>query len=264
VVVTWNVHVGAADFDGFVRRLRAGEFTDVTASRFVLLLQEVMRKGDEVPRSAAGGVRIPKGVGHATSVQRHDIVAVAARLGLALHYVPSMRNGTLPSANDDRGNAILSTESLADLAAIELPFGRQRRVAVAASIALPGRDCAPQVLRLASGRCATSSARCRLRRRWSLLATSTPGLALPTAPRGRWRRRCLTWGLDHVFSRPPAGWSVTARRLDARFGSDHYPILARVRRLIDQTAAVESLASGASGAVAAACAAYPLAVSRSR
>ena len=35
--------------------------------------------------------------------------------------------------------------------------------------------------------------------------------------------------LDHVFSRPPEGWTATATRLAERFGSDHHPILARVR-----------------------------------
>jgi endonuclease/exonuclease/phosphatase (EEP) superfamily protein YafD len=34
--------------------------------------------------------------------------------------------------------------------------------------------------------------------------------------------------LDHVFSRLPDGWSVEARRLDDRLGSDHYPILIRL------------------------------------
>ncbi|HUU34728.1 MAG TPA: endonuclease/exonuclease/phosphatase family protein [Vicinamibacterales bacterium] len=274
VIVTWNVHVGAADVDGFVRRLRAGEFTNGRpANRFVLLLQEVMRKGDEVPRSGAPGVRIPKRVGQSTSVQRHDIVAVAARLGLALHYVPSMRNGTLPSANEDRGNAILSTESLTDLTAIELPFGRQRRVAVAASIALPGSDCAPQMLRLASVHLEVAARPShlwlfgRIRQRqvrdilgalpadaplvvagdfntWFGFADSAYKVMARAVPDVGARDRRPTFGrwlrLDHVFSRPPAGWSATARRLDTRFGSDHYPILARVRRLNAPTAACGS------------------------
>jgi endonuclease/exonuclease/phosphatase family metal-dependent hydrolase len=35
--------------------------------------------------------------------------------------------------------------------------------------------------------------------------------------------------LDHMFAELPAGWTLTSRRLDDRLGSDHYPILARIR-----------------------------------
>ena len=35
--------------------------------------------------------------------------------------------------------------------------------------------------------------------------------------------------LDHVFARLPDGWTAMAIRLAENFGSDHYPILARVR-----------------------------------
>ena len=52
-----------------------------------------------------------------------------------------MRNGTTAVA-EDRGTAILSTMPLADLQAIELPFERQRRVALAATVggATPSGD----------------------------------------------------------------------------------------------------------------------------
>ena len=65
-----------------------------------------------------------------------DIVGLAERLGMSVAYVPSMRNGsaTALESREDRGNAILSTEPLSDVRAIELPFGKQRRVAVAATI----------------------------------------------------------------------------------------------------------------------------------
>ena len=47
-----------------------------------------------------------------------------------------MRNGsaTTLEEREDRGNAVLSTEPLSDVLAIELPFGKQRRVAVAAIV----------------------------------------------------------------------------------------------------------------------------------
>jgi endonuclease/exonuclease/phosphatase family metal-dependent hydrolase len=66
-----------------------------------------------------------------------DVHDIAERFGLSVAYVPSMRNGPATSLieREDRGNAILSTEPLTDVRAIELPFGKQRRVAVTAVIA---------------------------------------------------------------------------------------------------------------------------------
>jgi endonuclease/exonuclease/phosphatase family metal-dependent hydrolase len=54
--------------------------------------------------------------------------------GLAVLYAPSMRNGEADGVGEDRGNAIVSTLSLADATLIELPLERQRRVAVVAAI----------------------------------------------------------------------------------------------------------------------------------
>ena len=64
-------------------------------------------------------------------------------------YVPSMRNGGLTS-KQDRGNAILSSLPLDELSAIELPFERQRRVAIAATVAGHTRAGTPWSLRVAS------------------------------------------------------------------------------------------------------------------
>ena len=65
-----------------------------------------------------------------------DVDDIAERFGLSVAYVPSMRNGPARDlvAREDRGNAILSTEPLVDVRAIELPFGKQRRVAITALI----------------------------------------------------------------------------------------------------------------------------------
>ena len=65
-----------------------------------------------------------------------DITGIANRFGLSVAYVPSMRNGpaTGLGEREDRGNAVLSTEPMSDIRAIELPFGKQRRVAVAATV----------------------------------------------------------------------------------------------------------------------------------
>ena len=69
-----------------------------------------------------------------------DIVEVARTLGMSLVYVPSMRNGAATSRyeREDCGNAILSTEPVTNITAFELPFAKQRRVAVAATVTMRG------------------------------------------------------------------------------------------------------------------------------
>jgi endonuclease/exonuclease/phosphatase family metal-dependent hydrolase len=64
------------------------------------------------------------------------IAELARRLGMHYVYAPSMRNGVECAAEprEDRGNAILSTVALSEIAVIELPFAQQRRVAVAARV----------------------------------------------------------------------------------------------------------------------------------
>jgi endonuclease/exonuclease/phosphatase family metal-dependent hydrolase len=42
----------------------------------------------------------------------------------------------------------------------------------------------------------------------------------PTFQSGRIRRR-----LDYLFLRLPDGWRASYKRIDARYGSDHYPLL---------------------------------------
>ena len=61
-----------------------------------------------------------------------------------------MRNGPPSASDEDRGNAILSNLPLTDLVAIELPFERQRRVAIAATIAGRTTAGAPWRLRVVS------------------------------------------------------------------------------------------------------------------
>jgi endonuclease/exonuclease/phosphatase family metal-dependent hydrolase len=104
----------------------------------VLLLQEVVRVGADVPAEYPDRMRPPRGI-RARS-ERQDVVALTRRLGLHAAYVPSMRNGRLftSDAREDRGNAILSTWPLDDVRALELPFGRQRHVAVTARITAAG------------------------------------------------------------------------------------------------------------------------------
>jgi endonuclease/exonuclease/phosphatase family metal-dependent hydrolase len=127
VVVSWNVHEGAGDLVRLVKMLRPADV--------VVLAQEAMRRGDEVPTAIPSGVRPPRRE-HPSSAPG-DIVAVARALDLWLAYVPSMRNGR--HDREDRGCAILSTRPLSDAMAVELPWVSQRRVAVMATVAADGR-----------------------------------------------------------------------------------------------------------------------------
>jgi len=137
VVVTWNIHVGHGDMGRLIEWLdRAADVPKPYA--LVLMLQEAVRGGPAVPAEVPPDMEPPSEIKSGSEAQ--DIAAVAARFALHAAYVPSMRNGRLfaPDAQQDRGNAILSTYPLSRVRAIELPFFRQRRVAVAATVAVPG------------------------------------------------------------------------------------------------------------------------------
>ncbi len=286
VVVSWNLHVGTADLAELVGALRAGRLTaGRPVTRFVLLLQEAYRDDDTVPVELTPDLAFAGVLGHIAhgGRQRTDVVALAKALDLSLYYVASMRNGAPGETREDRGNAILSTEPLSDLAAIELPFERQRRVAVAATVTTHDPAGRPFAFRVASVHLeSTGSARrlwlgvsgARVRQARGLLEALRPherlivggdfntwfgfsdetyqtvAAVLPDAAAGDRRR---TFGrifrLDHMFSKMPDQWSVRARRLDDRWGSDHYPLLARVR----------PVAAGPSAAAAVAASAAPLA-----
>lgn len=148
VVATWNVEVGTGD----LVRLLADRLGHVCSSAsgnraaskvpFVLLVQEAHRASDEIPE-IPDGVALPSRIGESVAHgDRTDIVNIAAACNLSLFYAPSMRNGAEDDGQtpEDRGNAILASVPLTDLAAIELPLETQRRVAVAALAHPPGRD----------------------------------------------------------------------------------------------------------------------------
>jgi endonuclease/exonuclease/phosphatase family metal-dependent hydrolase len=148
VVATWNVEVGSGDLVRFLGD-RLG-FECSTASEdpapprvpFVLLVQEAHRASYDIPK-IPNGVALPSRIGKtAAHGDRMDIVNIAAACNLSLFYAPSMRNGAESEGQtpEDRGNAILASVPLTDLAAIELPLETQRRVAVAAIAHPPGQD----------------------------------------------------------------------------------------------------------------------------
>ncbi len=136
VVATWNVHVGGGEVDRLLEWIRAQPALAGQAYGVVLLLQEAFRAGPDVP-APPEGMDMPKGIRRRGAVK--DVVELARTLDLHAAYVPSMRDGSLTAADArDRGNAILSTEPLSDVRAIELPLGRQRRVAVGATVTPAG------------------------------------------------------------------------------------------------------------------------------
>jgi endonuclease/exonuclease/phosphatase family metal-dependent hydrolase len=259
-IVTWNTHVGGGDLPALVQAIADGSLTGGTPpADVVVLLQEVFRRSATLPLPAGSGVASAI-VEDPPAGARQDIVDAARALGLALYYVPSMRNGRerVAGAFEDRGNAILSTLPLADFTAIELPYERQRRVALAATVTIGGAK-----LRVVSAHLSAAASWKRLRafssgvrarearalaaffaddvptvlgvdlNTWSEgplePAYRTLQASFPATPRARFTST-FRWGtrLDYLFFRLPAGWQTDSHRLPSRFGSDHYPLMAAI------------------------------------
>lgn len=254
-IVSWNVALDAGDVVRLVRDLQRSD-----ASRpIVLLLQEAFRSGDDVPSSPVDAL-------YAGSLGRsqdeREVDAVARALGFSAYYVPSMRNGAPGGHDEDRGNAILANVPLDDLTAIELPFERQRRVAVAARVRGTTRDGRPWSLRLASvhldnlagaSRAWIGGEFARVRQARGLrevfrgaeptvlagdfntwfgfadrayveTAREYPQTRV-TDPRRTFRGLLR---LDHVFYRLPESWTADVRRAESSVGSDHYPLITTI------------------------------------
>jgi len=256
-IVSWNTAVGAADIVGFVRSQ-----IETTHGPLVMLLQEVYRSGTEVPSTLAADFAFAGRLGGDTARDEREIEEVGRVLGLGVYYVPSMRNGGQTS-NEDRGNAILSSVPLTDLQAIELPFERQRRVAIAATVAGHTSTGTPWRVRVVSAHLDNLGS---ARRAWigseygrarqarglaSLFRDQQPTILagdfntwfgfsdqayLETArefPETRVADRRPTFRgllrLDHVFYRLPSEWRLDIRRGDSRFGSDHFPLMGSLQ-----------------------------------
>jgi endonuclease/exonuclease/phosphatase family metal-dependent hydrolase len=259
-VVSWNVHGDAGDVAGLVRSIRQQDRRGSASSDLVLLLQEVVRRGDDVPDAVPPGARIADPLPR-RSRSASGLRELAASLGMNLAYVPSMRNGR---AREDRGNAVLSTLPFDRIDAFELPLGRQRRVGVAVTVRT-GSPLRPQ-LRLVSVHFDTAvlpfrGGPAQWRRRQARAVIAALGVEnVPTIVGGdlnTWwaddepavrelrraypeavepRRLARTWRgpagtdnrLDYLFA---GGWgeAVEVSRLRDRFGSDHHPLIARLR-----------------------------------
>ena len=267
VMLSWNAHLAEGDLGGLIARLRSGALTGGRpVSHFVLLVQELYRRGDEVPAfddrdRSAFAIR-------ARDADVPDIDDHAATLGLSVFYVPSMRNGR--ELREDRGNAIISTEPLLDPFALELPLARQRRVALGAAVRVQTSDglrrlelidahleplSSPKTLwvfknpRLAQVRAVLSLMEQPRFSDRSRTAGVVLGGDFNTVRSGAgedayhlaraWSSALLTEDsrdthlmgrLDYLFFRSDAGWTASAGRLDDRFGSDHYPVLGTFSR----------------------------------
>ncbi|MGH9309749.1 MAG: hypothetical protein ACRD1U_10270 [Vicinamibacterales bacterium] len=267
VVVNWNVHVGGGDIARLFAdvRQRMGPHVPI-----VLLLQEAYRAGDEVPRMLAPSATFASVIREMRQDgRREEIEVVAESLGLHAYYVPSMRNGGPSASDEDRGNAILSTIPLSDLSAIELPFERQRRVAVAATVSGATLDGRPWRVRVVSAHFDNMSGARRLWIAGSEFARARQARGLLTALGGEpslvlgadmntlfgFRDRAYAEAarafpdthvtdrrptfhglmrLDHLFFRLPDGWQAEFHRLDDNYGSDHHPLVGQVAVAADR------------------------------
>lgn len=261
-VAVWNANVGGGAIRAMWDRIaRAG---DNAVRPTVLLLQEVFAVGPAIPPKTATAAWARRIAGTPAGEHRTDIRSFARGAGLSLVYVPSMRNGN-PAADpaEDRGNAILANVPLSSPTAIELPFERQRRVAVTAAVTI--RD---QIVELCSVHLdnrapwlrawrTVGSAR---RRQMAALLGDFPGsgsgaahvlggdlntwvggrregayrlararFPLPARPDPKPTHHFEIGGWlrhsDHLMFRVPPGWNCEYRRLDDTFGSDHYPLV---------------------------------------
>ncbi|HEY0674178.1 MAG TPA: endonuclease/exonuclease/phosphatase family protein [Longimicrobiales bacterium] len=261
LVISWNTHLGHADVRAFVADLRAGRvLPGRRINHFVLLVQEAYRDGDDVPETVSGEgcARRMGGVGP-------DIADIADSLGLALFYVPSMRNGCGRTPRQDRGNAILSTLPLSNLRAIELPLLRQRRVAAMAEVSgktTEGRDwhlvVASVHLENRSAGGPRSWMQGRARQAETLVAQLPDSVLLAVggdlnaisgadepavriigskfahSPEHQKKQTFVSYfvmrsQLDYLFFRCYGAHRSTYWRANQRYGSDHYPIMGFVR-----------------------------------
>lgn len=257
-VVSWNTHVGAGDIDRFVADLRSGRLTGRPETAFIVLLQEAYRSGADVP--GGSGAKWASAERPGGQRERVEVTRAATRLGLSSIYIPSMRNGPPGATSEDRGNAILSTAPLSDVAAIELPLERQRRIAIAATVTVRPAGGAPVALRVVCTHFTnmvmhhlwllSESGRLRQARALSgVLPRDGPLIVggdlnawfgyhdaayrelAPAFRRPAAEDRRPTFGpmrLDHLLFRLPDGWRADLRRADRKYGSDHYPLVATI------------------------------------
>ena len=142
-VVSWNARVGGGALHS-LWDLLAGKGGIAGHAPVVLLLQEVFAGGPHLPAASSSSAWAKRIADRPPREDRTDIVSFARETGLHLVYIPSMRNGGPDDGGppEDRGNAIVANVPLSSPHAIELPFERQRRVAVTATVTIGARSVA--------------------------------------------------------------------------------------------------------------------------
>ncbi len=266
VLVSWNAHLAEGDLRNLIEKLKSGALTNGRpVAHFVLLVQELYRRGDDVPafdaRDRSAFAIRPR------DPEAFDVGDHASALGLSMLYVPSMRNG--PALREDRGNAIISTEPLLDPFALELPLARQRRVALGAAVLVQTSD-GPKRLELIDAHLEPLSSPKTLwvfqnpragQVRAILDVLESPRYAddavagvvlggdfntVRSGAREDAYRLARAWSnslasedtrdthmmgrLDYLFFKLGSRWTASTQRLDERFGSDHYPVLGTFRK----------------------------------
>lgn len=253
-MISWNVHEANGRIDALLDAANAGTITGAAPRHVILLLQEAYRAGTEVPPFPPGA-KAPHIV--TSRSPQPDVVEIARRRGLAYAYVPSVRNGRYP--REDRGCAILSSLPLEDVTAYELVHERQRRVTVGATVrvSIGGSDRRVRVFSLQLDtygvfdplghavhlkqidallpdlRCGPGDASdCLLGGDFNSffggndLAVAATRSWFGTSDESDRRRTHFMGRLDHVFCHVPrADWVPHTKRLDNRYGSDHYPLI---------------------------------------
>jgi endonuclease/exonuclease/phosphatase family metal-dependent hydrolase len=241
VVVSWNMAVGKGDLLRLLEEVRGGH----PDAEVILLLQEAYRAAT-VPAECPPGSARARALGLPRSPGSEDIVDLAERAGMHYVYAPSMRNGVDCAAGprEDRGNAILSTLPLSDVAVVELPFAQQRRVALAARARHGGRALGVMSTHFDTLRGHKRMARA-IAQAVGLLGWSGPivvggdfnsALVLDSGMRemrkhfveldcGTRPTHAVLGRLDHVFI-GPGDAPVSCQTGDGRHGSDHSPLIA--------------------------------------
>lgn len=264
-VVAWNAQVGGGAIRRLWDRITAADEDEVPT---VLLLQEVFGSGPEIPTVAGHAAWASRITGTPEGEDRTDIASFAREASLSLIYVPSMGNGGPDGGPpEDRGNAMLANVPLAAGCAIELPFERQRRVALAAEVTVGGDRvalCSVHLENRAPWRRAWRSLGGGRARQLAALLGVFPGSSDADAfvlggdlNTWMWGRREPAYKLarsgfplpehpdprpthhfeirgwlrhaDYLMFRLPPGRQAEYRRLDDNFGSDHYPLAGTIQ-----------------------------------
>lgn len=227
-VVTWNMHAGRGDLRRLMDDLATGRLTGTSIPDFALLLQEA----------------VPGGINDVTRIGRErHLFTAAAPVASRPHHVAV--------------NAILATQPLREVRAVDLPRERQPRGAVVASLhistenmflisahlenriswlrgglfsdAARGRQAEALIRELPADRHGIAGGDMNTwlgpaEPAWQALLTrfpdTPPGRAAPT-----FHEKLV---LDHLFFDLPEGWIATRAVVPERYGSDHHPVVGLI------------------------------------